>query len=144
MKKSATVVKTTKENASAKVENKVEKLNLSQFTEKLKNVELKEKVKKETVYLYPETFTESDINGDKGKRFRSSKRTALNRFCNNIFVYAKTNNVDQLKKEIAAFETFYKENYKLNDYSIHSITRKADEKTKDIELMFNIIKEVKK
>lgn len=144
MKKSANVVKSTKENASAKTEQKIEKLNLSQFAERLSKIEVKEKVKKETVYIYPENYTLADINGDKGKRFRSSKRTALNRFCNNIFVYAKTNNSEQLKKEISSFETFYKENYKLNDYSINSLTRKADEKTKDIELMLNIIKEVKK
>lgn len=130
-----------------KVENKtanLDKVNLSKFAEKLSKVEVKEKKKKSLLYKYPEGFTEAMINSDEGKRFRSKCRTALKRFCNNIFVFAKINSVEKLKAEISAFKIFYKENYLVNDFSLNSLTSKADEKTKGLQLMLEIIKEFEK
>lgn len=145
--------KTKKVNASNKVnastkenaKKEVTKINLSQFADKLKNVELKVKAKKSTIYKYPDTFSENDINSEKGKKFRNSLRTKLKRFSNNIFVFAKINEVEKLNNEVKEFDIFYKENYQINDYSATSISQSKNEvKEQDIVLMLQIIKEVKK
>jgi predicted translin family RNA/ssDNA-binding protein len=140
-----------KQSANATVSNKstnvktatVTKINLSQFADKLKNVELKVKEKKALLYKYPENFNANDINSDKGKKFRSSLRTKLKRFTNNIFVFAKINEVEKLKKEIKDFESFYKENFVVNDLTVRSITNSKDTEA-SVTLMLQIIKEVKK
>lgn len=129
-------------NAKAKVE-KIGTLNLSKYAEKLAKVEIKEKVKKSHLYLYPENFTEAQINSVEGKKFRNKQRNILQRFVNNILLFAKMNRIEDLKKEIENFDSFYKATYRLNDYTIHSITNKAEEKQADIKIAFEIISDVK-
>lgn len=143
MKKSETktvATKTVKNANSTKVVN----LQLSQFAKKLESVEVKEKKDKLTIYNYPETFSKTDINSEKGKKFRNSLRSKMQKFANNIFYYAKINDNEKLIAEINSFDAHYKENYRLNDYSLKSVSSSNNEvKAKDIELMLSIIKEVK-
>lgn len=122
----------------------VTKVNLDKFTDALKNVEVKEKVKKDNIYIYPETMTEKEKSNEVGKKFRNKLRNQLRRYANNIFVFAKTKNVESLEKEINLFDKFYKENYRINDYSFSSITNTKNEvKEKDIKLMLEIIIAIK-
>jgi hypothetical protein len=122
----------------------VTKVNLDKFTDALKNVEVKEKVKKDNIYIYPETMTEKEKSNEVGKKFRNKLRNQLRRYANNIFVFAKTKNVESLEKEINLFDKFYKENYRINDYSFSSITNTKNEvKEKDIKLMLEIITAIK-
>lgn len=139
MKNSTT---TTAKNATAKNENKVSTLNLGKFAEQLAKVELKEKIKKSTLYIYPDGYSESDINSEKGKKFRNKLRNEIKRLCNNILLFAKMNRIDDFKKEVEKFNLFYKTNYQLNDYSLASITNTKDEaKENDLKLMLSIIKD---
>lgn len=139
---------TTKKNVANKktTENKksVVNLNLSQFAAKLDNIEVKEKKDKETLYIYPETLSKSDINGEKGKKHRNKLRTKMQKFENNIFVFTKTNDTENLEKTIAEFDAFYKENYRTPDYSLKSISSSNDEKkTASLKTMLEIINAVK-
>ena len=123
----------------------VTKINLQQFAEKLSKVEVKEKRKKETLYNYPEGFTEQKINSDEGKKFRNKLRNTIKRFCNNILLYAKHNRIEDLQKEVKEFVSFYKTNYRLNDFSIASISQSKNEvKENDLQTMIAIVKEVNK
>jgi hypothetical protein len=122
--------------------NRLTEINLSKFADKLANVDLKQKREKETLYIYPESFTKDIINGEEGRKYRNRLRSKLKSFSNNVFFYAKGNNIESLKSEILRFDEFYKANYRINDYSIHSITN-SKEKEKDIQFMLEIIKEVK-
>lgn len=131
----------TKESVKAE-ESRLTEINLQQFADKLSHINLKEKKTKETLYNYPEDWTKEMINSDKGKQFRNKLRSKLKSLSNNIFYYAKTQNVDAIKKEIDTFDSFYKANYRLNDYSIRSLTN-SEKKEKDIEIMLEIIKSVK-
>jgi hypothetical protein len=139
--------KTTSKKTSKKDKkvNEVSKINFDKFTKELSNVEVKEKKKKETLYKYPEGFTEQKINGEEGKKFRNKLRNAMKRYCANILTFTKTKQEDNLKKEFSLFNKFYKENYRLNDLSINSITNtKNEDKEKELVLMLQIIKEYNK
>jgi len=141
-KKNATNVK----NADVKNQSvkKIVNLNLTKFADVLKNVDVKEKKDKDTIYLYPETFSKSDINSEKGKKFRNSLRTKIQKFENNIFVFAKQNNSEKLTETIAEFDVFYKTNYKVNDYTVKSVSSSSNEiKEQSFTTMFEIIKHVK-
>lgn len=129
--------------ANVKEVNKVETINLSKFADKLSKIEVKEKLKKQTLYIYPEDFKQEDINSEKGKRWRNSKRTELKRFFNNISLYAKLNNIEKLQNEIKNFKIFYKNHFAVNDLSVGSLTHTKDE-SGSIALMLEIIKEVSK
>jgi len=137
-----------KKSTTPKKENKstnVEKVNLSKYADRLKDVSISEKKKKDRKYKYPEGYTEIDINSEKGKKFRNSLRNQIKRFANNIFVYTKQNDAKKLKEEISLFNAFYKLNYLLNDYSVSSITQtKNESKEKDISFMLEIIKDLQK
>lgn len=136
---------TTSKNASAKKDNKknVTVVNLEKFAKQLENVNVKEKKEKETIYIYPADFSHADINAEKGKKHRNKLRSKMQKFANNIFVFTKTNQPEKLKAEINLFFAFYKENYKINDLTLNSISNSKDEQTtKDLSLMLEIIKEV--
>lgn len=131
----------TKESVNVE-QNRLTSINLSQFADKLSNVELKEKREKETLYKYPDGWTKEKINSEEGKHFRNKLRNRLKSICNNIFFYAKGENVEMIKLEIQKFDAFYLENYRINDYSVNSITNSKDQKA-NIELTLAIIKSVK-
>lgn len=132
-------------------EKKIVNLNLDKFAQKLSEVKLTEKKDKATLYFYPENLSKADINGEQGKKFRNSLRNKIQKFANNITVFAsmqQKNKKDEtvilkLKNEVKAFNIFYKENYQINDFSIKSISASNnDGKTANIELMLDIVKTV--
>lgn len=122
--------------------NRLTEINLSQFADKLANVELKVKKEKETLYKYPEGWTKEKINSEEGKHFRNKLRNRLKSICNNIFYYAKTQDAENIKLEIEKFDKFYLENYRINDYTVNSITN-SKEQEKHVLLTLEIIKSVK-
>jgi hypothetical protein len=122
--------------------NQVSKLNFDDLKEKLNKVELKEKKRKERLYIYPENFTEKMINEKEGKQFRAKQRNKIKTFANNISLNAKFNKIEELKKEVENFVVYYKERYRINDFTINSISQKDAEKTGDIELMLSVVKKV--
>lgn len=145
MTKIAKTPKTPKTGkTNAKTPN-TEKINLEKFREILESKpDLKEKKTRETIYIYPDTMASSDINSEKGKKFRNAIRNGLKRHANNIWSFAKTKDLGKLQAEIELFEVFYKEKFKLNDLSLASLTQTTNEvKVKDIATMIDIIKEVK-
>ena len=125
-----------------KVENKVTTLNFSDIAERLSKVEEKEVKRKLRLYIYPENFTEKMINEKEGKQFRSKQRNVVNTFSKSINVYAKHNKIDELKKEVKNFVEYYKKTFRLNDFTITSISQKEDSKTEDWKLMLDIVKKV--
>lgn len=122
--------------------NRLTEINLSQFADKLANVELKVKKEKETLYKYPDGWNKEKINSEEGKHFRNKLRNRLKSICNNIFYYAKTQDAENIKLEIEKFDKFYLENYRINDYTVNSITN-SKEQEKHVLLTLEIIKSVK-
>ena len=142
---------TAKKEVSAKKETV--KLNLSFIKDKLKNVEITETKKRETIYIYPENInTEALRNGKMGKQFRNQQRSKIERFCNNIRVFTKYDRHTDLIAEIKAFKDNYKTFYRINDFSVNSVSQSAskegNEKQKkqflELSEMFEIIKSVDK
>lgn len=129
----------TKESVNVE-SNRLTSINLSKYAEQLQNVDLKVKKDKDALYTYPSEFSKEDINSEKGKRFRATCRNKIKTFSNNIFFYAKGENIEALKTEIQKFTEYYKNHYSVNDYSVNSLTRSKEDK--HIELMLNIIKDV--
>lgn len=137
------VSKAKKVNESKKTDSpKIEKLNLSSLTERLSKVEVKEKLKKQTIYLYPENFTDKDINSEVGKKFRNKRRKEIERFSNNVFFYLKYDRKEDLQKEVNEFKKHYKQFYKINDYSVKSISNSKE--TNNISLFLDIVKTFEK
>lgn len=125
--------------------NEIVKINLDQFKDQLSSIQLKEKKERSTIYLYPEGKGKEWINSPDGKKWRNNKRNSIQRFANNILIFAKSNQLEKLQEEIKKFDAFYKEFYRLNDYSFASISNSNDAKKEgDIDLMMKIIKEIKK
>lgn len=140
MKKSSTPKK-PKTNAPA--QTPITKVNLDKFEKELSGVQLKEKKVRETIYTYPAEFTKELINSDKGKKFRNSMRNKMKFHCNNILTFAKSKDMEKLAKEVKDFKAFYKANYRLNDFSLASISQSNDAtKEKDLNLMIQILKEI--
>jgi hypothetical protein len=137
--KKASASTTAKKDLST---SKVAKVNLSKYAEQLSKITVKEKNKREHLYIYPEGFTEQMINSEVGKKHRNKMRNILKRFTNNIFVFAKSNQIDKLQTEVNLFKSFYKENYRIQDFSLNSITNAKDEKKENIQLMLNIVKDM--
>lgn len=134
-------------NAS-KMEDKKEeivKINLSKFASQLENKGISHaRNERETIYIYPASIPKDRINEKEGKQFRGKMRSQLKRFSNNIFFFAKGEKIEEIKKEIANFEIFYKEFYRINDYSLKSLSSSNDEgKNRDIELLLSILSEMK-
>jgi hypothetical protein len=122
-------------------DSSLSKINLSAFTEKLSNVNVKEKRMKETIYVYPEGKGKDWINSDEGKKWRNKRRSSIRRMTDNILLFAKHNRIEDLQKEIDLFQKDYKTYYRLNDFSIHSISNSQDEgKIGNLSLALDIIK----
>lgn len=135
--------KTTTPKTQSPAKRELTKINLNKFADALAKVEVKEKRAKETIYKYPDTFSKSDINAEKGKKFRNSLRNKLKRFSNNIFVYTKQQDIEAIKKEVALFNAFYAEHYILNDFSFASLSNtKAEGKEKGFKTLLDIVKEI--
>lgn len=144
-KKSATNIpkKNIITKESKQGEKLIAKLNLSAFSKQLQDFKGTEKIKKDTIYIYPESMNELQKSGEDGKKFRNGLRNAIIRFANNVTVYAKMNRSNDLITEVKRFEVFYKANYRLNDFSPASISQsKNDAKQKYIALFLSIAKEV--
>lgn len=126
-----------------KVETKILNLQISDaLKSKLEKVNVAAiKNEKQLVYKYNESFTKIEINGEKGKNFRAKCRKSLQRLCNNIFFYAKTENVKDLNAAILAFKENYKENYLVNDFSLQSFGN-AKSNVETLEIALQIIKEM--
>lgn len=146
MKKNANVSKV--ETKKSKKSNEVVKLNVQSIADRLNKIEIKDKKVKNTIYIYPEGWTQDKINSTEGKKFRNKQRNKIKFFCNQIFLFSKqllvnSKNEDakkSLSNTIADFKKYYKENYRLNDFSIESISQAKEDKTNDIKLMLEILK----
>lgn len=143
-----TNIVTTSKNEDVKVKNnEIVKINLSKFTKQLESKILEKKSnERTTLYKYPIEFTKADVNNKKiGGKFRANKRNRLSTFVNNILLFTKHNRLEDLLAEIKLFDTFYKEFYLVNDYSLTSLTNVNEEKEKfaDLKLALTIIQDVK-
>jgi len=129
-------------NTAKNAVKEVKKVNLDKFKAMLesKNVEKTQK-DRQHLYNYPTEYSASDLNGEKGKKFRQGLRNKLGRFENNVFVYAKTNQLEKLTEEVNAFNAFYKEHYRLNDFTVKSLSA-SEKNAESLEHMLSIIREV--
>lgn len=120
-------------------------INLDKFATELQNKgDLKIKKSRDTIYKYPESFTPESINSPAGKKFRTKLRGTLKKFSHNIFYYSKIQDTEQLMDQIAKFDQFYADNFKLQNYEIDSLTQTQDDlKSRDLQLMLDIIKHCK-
>jgi hypothetical protein len=123
----------------------IKEINLSKFAKELENKSVSHaKNERETIYIYPASIPKERINEKEGKQFRGKLRAKIQRFSNNAFFYAKSDNQIELKKLIVEFDANYKEFYRINDYSLKSLSSSNDPaKNKDCELLLQIIKEMK-
>lgn len=133
-------------NASKAIDAKKDEIvniNLSKFASELENKGNSHiRNERETIYVYPSSIPKERINEKEGKQFRGKMRNQIKRFANNIFYESKRNEIENVKAEIAKFDAFYKENYRINDYSLKSLSSSNDEgKNKDIDLLLRIISE---
>lgn len=133
-----------------------DKLNLFDFSKiKIKEKKSNDTKSKDDMYYYQFLFKKyqnkdySILNKDEfkklGQRLRTKIRNKRNSFANNIIFYAQNKNLIELQKEIVSFNSFYKETYILNDYSLKSIssTNRDEESTILLNMMLDIILKLK-
>jgi hypothetical protein len=146
-KESKTIAEKKNENSARIAERSKESiisLNLEKYADQLSGMQLKEKKEKDTIYHYPPEFDKSMISSEKGKKYRNSLRNRLKRHSNNVLIFAKIKDAEKLQKEIEDFQKFYAEFFRLNDYSLASISHSSDPiKEKDFSLFLQIVKDCK-
>jgi hypothetical protein len=138
----------SKSKNDASLKENLKSINLDAFKNQLDALQLKGKKERENLYIYPESLSKEDIKGEKGKKFRGGLRNKRDRFINNILHSAKIYNADKKKENleslqncISLWKDFYKSSYRINDFSIDSISQsKDDEKNKNIIIALGIIK----
>lgn len=135
----------SKKNVASAKKDEIVNINLSKFASKLENKGNSHiRNERETIYIYPASIPKDRINEKEGKQFRGKMRNELKRFCNNIFYESKRNEIANVKVIIAKFDSFYKEFYRINDYSLKSLSSSNDEgKNQDIQLLLDILSEFK-
>lgn len=140
----------SKSKKDAKLEEKKEdlgKINFSKFQEGLKDY--KEKINshsRELIYKYPlDIFKKKeDFSSSIGKNWRSKRRREIQILCNNIFASYKRKEKEELNLAINSFIKNYKEYYRINDYSIASISNSKDaNEIKNISFALDMIKDIK-
>jgi len=133
-----------------------DKLNLFDFKDlKIKEKKSNDTKSKDDMYHYSFLFNKYQkrdyLKLDKtdfkkfGQQLRSKLRNKRDTFANNICLFAKNKDIVNLQNEIKLFNSFYKETYILNDYSIKSIssTNRDDSTNVLLSMMLNIILKLK-
>ena len=128
---------------NAKKDSNLSKINFDKFAKDVQNVTAKSSsTQRSQLYIYPEKWNALQINGSEGKNFRGDKRRKLLSFANLIQLHYKMKSAEKLIEEIKNFKKFYKEFFKINDFSINSITNVKGELNAEYQKMLNIVKEV--
>ena len=127
--KSESLISETLKNAYAKIQEKG----------------IKEGGNRISFYNYPEFTDESKkikfagnkevISGLIGKGWRANKRKQLDNFANRFVIYLMENKSDKLKELKISFDLFYKEYYRINDYSLNSVSDRTDAKNAIVKEM---------
>lgn len=131
----------TKNVTDKKETAKLQKINFEKFANIASKItESAVTLQKSLLYIYPTEWTKNEINNKKlGGAFRSKRRKELNNFANIIFLAYQKKNIELLKAEVEKFKVFYKEFYRVNDFSINSVTHTKDNET--VIAMMQLIKE---
>lgn len=129
----------------AEKKEKLSKANISKFADRIKKFGVSESTvknnQKSLLYNYPENFTSLQINGEQGKKFRRDVRNKVRSFADQITLAEKMQNKEKKISEIKNFNIFYKEIFKINDYSIQSLTHIKGEIADYYQLMLDIVKD---
>jgi hypothetical protein len=98
-----------------------------------------------SIYELDFNLIDKDTFKIKGQRIRTKVRNKRNSFANNIILYKNNSDIENLKKEVKSFISFYLETYVLNDYSLKSISsnNRDKETTFLLSSMLDIIKLIK-
>lgn len=141
-KRNNVIVKDAKKDEIVK---EIPSINLQKFAKELEGKGISHlRNDRETIYIYPEEWKSDNINGREGRKFRSHKRSFIQRLSNNLFFLGKGEKIEEIKAEIVKFDAFYKEFYKINDYSLKSLSSSNDPaKNANIDLLLRIIREIK-
>lgn len=128
-----------------KEEEKI-KMNFGKFASLLDGKKIPQKGIREGngdyLYNYPEEWNKMQISGIEGKNFRNKRRKDMQSLNNSIFWNYQKKDAKGLKDSIENWIGNYKKYYRINDFSISSISQSSDNlKNQDIELSLNIIKE---
>ena len=153
-KDTATIIKDSKKEKISLNDKKLfDILNSKDLIKDISNVKVKESKKesKESMYkynfLYKKLFNldyskqSKDTIKIKDKKLRQVLRNKRNSFANNIILYAQKKELNNLKESLKNFNSFYKESYSLNDYSLQSISsnNRDEETTKVLTTFLKIV-----
>lgn len=137
-------IKNSELKAKSILDLDLDKLDNDNLLDLLSKSKLKvEKESNERFKMYK--FETLELTEKEEKRKRTKIRKQRNKLIDNILYYFSNKKEKDLKDEIKLFNSFYKENYILNDYSLKSIASdNSDKDTKEkITFMFEIIKRTK-
>jgi len=117
-------------------------VNITSLIEKANIKKLDTKGNKDLMYNllgFNEYFKTDSTKIEKSERTKIRKE--LQKIVNNSIIYSERKEIENLKKEINNFFSFYKAIYLVNDFSLNSLCCKnSDEKRKsDISLFLRII-----
>jgi hypothetical protein len=112
-------------------------ININNIVSKIK---VKEKTDRQKMYK----FENQNLNSDEQKVQRRKIRNERNKLIDNILFSYQSKNVENLKKNVDLFKTFYLKTYIKNDYTIISLSsnNRDKETTEKLDVALEIIKKI--
>lgn len=112
-------------------------ININNIVSKIK---VKEKTDRQKMYK----FESQNLSSDEQKVQRRKIRNERNKLIDNILFSYQQKNVENLKKNVELFKTFYLKTYVKNDYSILSLSSNNRDKdtTEKLTVALEIIKKI--
>lgn len=149
-KKKLQVVKDAKKSnkvETAKKEN-LQKINFNLLADSVKGVidihTSNASGERSKMYIYPDNIPPLLQSTAKGKNWRKKMREQLNAICNKIQVsYDRKDNAATFAN-VETFKKFYKTFFRINDFTLQSITQISEEKlqAKEYQKALNIVKQI--
>jgi hypothetical protein len=127
----ANVAATNKAVTTNKKDSANDEKNLQKLFEKIKTPTISNRA--ESIYKSADHL--KDFDG--GKKFRNAMRKKLEKFSIAFVQAAQANNKEKMQSAFNSFQTFYKETYSKNDFSVSSVYSGTNEnKLKYYETFF--------
>lgn len=104
---------------------KSDSINLENIKVDLKNADKSVPLNKESIQSSKSIYSKTEgMKEEEKKKFRSKIRRALHSYCNQIL--GKDRSEEERKTAIKSFLSFYKENWKIQDFKMENFTQSKD------------------
>lgn len=123
-----------------KIVNETKSIFSNEILNKLNSIDIKENVSHKADFLYKFQLEENKLNDKQSKQKRVKFRNELQRITDNIFIYAKLQQLDKLKAEKENLINFQKNNLISTELNVRAFYHGSNEKrVNELNVCFEIL-----